>query len=950
MSGFARCASRAVCAAALVWSPLASAIAPPPPPDCPMSITTWQDNVPQVIPTGPGVISAQIVVVGADPWLWDVDVTAFVRHINNADLDVTLQSPAGTVVTLTTDNGGAFDDVFNGTTWDDDADPGNPAPYANNPGLTTDRTYANLVVATPLVCEEALAAFIGENPNGAWTLTISDDLANNGGSLDRWQLDIAALTRAPDLTVTANFSTDPNIPIPTTAPPLVFTSQITVAGMNPSHICDVDVGVNITHTFGGDLDITLTSPAGTTITLTTDNGGGFDNVFAGTLFDDSANPGGQVPYTSNAGLATDHLYANLVVATPLVPEEALGAFIGEDPNGVWTMVVSDDANADGGTWNSWSLEITTCACISGRRDYLYTGAPSFLDPNEPGGFYPPIPADFFDPGSEPFDGRIDLCGNPINNPTLGNADTIIQRPADPIAPSDPVGTSNTVPIELVQLSLASCDPITVTYNNGNPPQQWHVAIGLSNNVEQPAGTLSAQKTHPNGGVFQGVLPVIPRLVFAEVGNPSNVRLFDTGGVLPPLQFQLPPSEWAHTAPPALQVYQDPMTEFIPGITQAGMRQLINASAAPDAVHSVCPAFRTGACCLPNGDCLLVSEFACADAGGSFRGVLTTCATVQCRGACCFITGACELLGPGACAGQGGSYQGDGAACTPNPCTQPPRGACCLPDTTCQFLDEFQCAAALGDWRGPATNCGEATYSSSPNRTIPDLGTISEIISVPDSLIISDLDVDLLITHTFQGDIIATLSSPSGSTLSLISRPGVPEVSTVGFSADNFGNNTTGDFFTLDDEAPSGNRYDVPAVAAPGIANVTGRWLPDIGPLSDVDGQNAQGDWTLTISDNAGVDTGTLRTWRLVIVASSSSPCADPCAGQIRGDANCDGVVNNFDIDAFVLALTDPAAYAIMFPGCDIVCSSDANCDGLVNNFDIDRFVACIINGACPPCP
>ncbi|MGE0480238.1 MAG: Ig-like domain-containing protein [Phycisphaerae bacterium] len=59
---------------------------------------------------------------------------------------------------------------------------------------------------------------------------------------------------------------------------------------------------------------------------------------------------------------------------------------------------------------------------------------------------------------------------------------------------------------------------------------------------------------------------------------------------------------------------------------------------------------------------------------------------------------------------------------------------------------------------------------------------------------------------------------------------------------------------------------------------------------------------------------------------------------LPGDANCDGRVDNFDIDPFVLALTDPAGYALLYPDCDIL-NADANGDGRVDNFDIDPFVA-----------
>ena len=76
---------------------------------------------------------------------------------------------------------------------------------------------------------------------------------------------------------------------------------------------------NITHTFAADLDITLTSPAGTVVTLTTDNGAGNDNVFNGTMWYDKANPGGQVPYTTNDGLVSDTAYVNLTRSRPSCP-------------------------------------------------------------------------------------------------------------------------------------------------------------------------------------------------------------------------------------------------------------------------------------------------------------------------------------------------------------------------------------------------------------------------------------------------------------------------------------------------------------------------------------------------------------------------------------------------------------------------------------------------------
>ncbi|MBL8878003.1 MAG: hypothetical protein JNG88_02695 [Phycisphaerales bacterium] len=61
---------------------------------------------------------------------------------------------------------------------------------------------------------------------------------------------------------------------------------------------------------------------------------------------------------------------------------------------------------------------------------------------------------------------------------------------------------------------------------------------------------------------------------------------------------------------------------------------------------------------------------------------------------------------------------------------------------------------------------------------------------------------------------------------------------------------------------------------------------------------------------------------------------------VRGDVNCDGYLNNFDIDPFVMALADPDAYRATYSNCDLA-SADINGDGAVNNFDIDAFVECL---------
>ncbi len=59
---------------------------------------------------------------------------------------------------------------------------------------------------------------------------------------------------------------------------------------------------------------------------------------------------------------------------------------------------------------------------------------------------------------------------------------------------------------------------------------------------------------------------------------------------------------------------------------------------------------------------------------------------------------------------------------------------------------------------------------------------------------------------------------------------------------------------------------------------------------------------------------------------------------LLGDANCDGSIDFFDIDPFVMAIFDPAAYAGLYCG-GATTSVDCNADGSVDFFDIDPFLA-----------
>ena len=200
----------------------------------------------------------------------------------------------------------------------------------------------------------------------------------------------------------------------------------------------------------------------------------------------------------------------------------------------------------------------SCASIQPTIDLFTTpaGAGTHADFSQV-----PIPADFFDPGSDPFLGDIRLQGAPINSSgPLGPTDTIVRR----TAPASLVGAgaTATVPIEIVALSLVSSQPITVTYAGG-APEQWSVHACLSGSVAQPAGTMAITNGAcvNEGGTFTSRLPVQPRFIFRRLGDGAE-RVLDTGTLgLPPDLFTTLDGHWVSTADPALQLTMVP-----PGLT------------------------------------------------------------------------------------------------------------------------------------------------------------------------------------------------------------------------------------------------------------------------------------------------------------------------------------------------------------------------------------------------
>jgi hypothetical protein len=290
---------------------------------------------------------------------------------------------------------------------------------------------------------------------------------------------------------------------------------------------------------------------------------------------------------------------------------------------------------------------------------------------------------------------------------------------------------------------------------------------------------------------------------------------------------------------------------------------------------------------------------------------------------------------------------DGVGCTATvQCL--PTGACCLPDDSCVIRTAGECASLNGDYAGDGAPCATSggspiTYTSNPNVAIPDgpFGTVSHTGNVADSRIIGDVNVTLAIDHTWVGDLNVDLTHVnSGTTVRLIERMGLLGAgsacdSCCGCSADNLSG------AVLDDEGTGG---PIESQCLGGLTSPP-NYTP-FAPLSAFDGLNSASDWTITACDGAGADVGTIVSWAITTELAGEETCP-LCPGD-RGDANCDGLVNFFDIDPFLMALFNPAGYAATYCGGDI-CAVDIDCSGAVNFFDIDPFLACLFS-TCPPCP
>jgi uncharacterized repeat protein (TIGR01451 family) len=132
--------------------------------------------------------------------------------------------------------------------------------------------------------------------------------------------------------------------------------------------------------------------------------------------------------------------------------------------------------------------------------------------------------------------------------------------------------------------------------------------------------------------------------------------------------------------------------------------------------------------------------------------------------------------------------------------------------------------------------------------------VTRTFTVPTSFVVGDIDLGVLLSHTYRSDLRISLTSPAGLAVQLLLNTGA--------SVDNLN-------VLFDDEATAAiathNSIDTTGPAPPYQRSFIPNSL-----LSAFDGQNAAGTWTMVICDSVGADSGTFTRADLYITVQQTS--------------------------------------------------------------------------------
>ncbi|MEP7372247.1 MAG: proprotein convertase P-domain-containing protein [Chitinophagaceae bacterium] len=247
------------------------------------NVITQSSSPAKAIPDNNPVGISDVMVVNDGGTISSVKVDLDITHTYIGDLVVKLTSPRGTPAFLHERNGGSA---------------------------------KNIIKTFDLSNAPTLSRFNGESASGNWTLEVTDVAAIDTGTLNKWTIHIGTGV-SPEIKAEET----PGVTIPDNNPAGIERS---LSITEPGTIKEMEVGVDVTHTYIGDLIVNLVSPAGMVINLHNKSGGSADNIIK------------TYNFINTASLAT-------LKSQPI--------------NGHWKIKISDVAGQDIGKLNKWSVKI-----------------------------------------------------------------------------------------------------------------------------------------------------------------------------------------------------------------------------------------------------------------------------------------------------------------------------------------------------------------------------------------------------------------------------------------------------------------------------------------------------------------------------------------------------------------------------------------------------------------
>jgi subtilisin-like proprotein convertase family protein len=170
-----------------------------------------------------------------------------------------------------------------------------------------------------------------------------------------------------------------------------------------------------------------------------------------------------------------------------------------------------------------------------------------------------------------------------------------------------------------------------------------------------------------------------------------------------------------------------------------------------------------------------------------------------------------------------------------------------------ILFQIAANATTFSYTGPRVNIPDNT-TAGINLTIPvsGMGTIGDVnvqLTPTGTCNATIGNTNCPVDHSFVGDLIFKLTSPAGTTVTVINRRG-----------ENIGS------LLIDDQGGFPLLSTVPSATG---SILSGNFTSD-NPLSAFNGQNGNGNWILNVSDNAGIDSGSIGQFSMTVLSPTAA--------------------------------------------------------------------------------